>query len=193
MKKQNNNKSRQETFKMSALKHQNEDIGRKIWNKQPAVKVIIVVHSRYIDNKTRLYAKEIQITMEGLKEMLIKEEERLLSIKRVVDNRLINVPEGNLRITSTRKRPQFMHCTDKDNKRNEQGIYIKKENILLANHLAQKSYDQKVKKIVDRRLKQIGRLNKEYKDNELDELYNKLHPIRKTLIEPVELPWEQRL
>ena len=131
--------------------------------------------------------------MYGLKKMLINEEARLLSIKQIVDGRLNDVPDGCLRITSCRKRVQFMHCTDKDNKSKIQGSYIKQEDIALANRLAQKTYDQKVKKVVDRRLKQIERINKEYKDDEISELYDNLHPIRKGLIKAVEAPWEQRL
>jgi 2,3-bisphosphoglycerate-independent phosphoglycerate mutase len=53
-----------------------------------------------------------------------------------------------------------MHCIDKNNKSKEQGIYIKQEDIALAHRLAQKTYDHRVKKIVDRRLKQIESLNK---------------------------------
>lgn len=133
--------------------------------------------------------------MTRLKEMLMQEETRLLAIKEVVDNRLIDVPEGNLRITSNGKRPQFMHCSDcVDQKHSRrQGVYIKQDNQELALRLAQKSYDQKIQKLVDRRLKQLEKLAKEYEDNEIEEIYNKLHPIRKTLINPVETPWEQRL
>ncbi|WP_242831995.1 hypothetical protein [Butyrivibrio sp. VCD2006] len=141
----------------------------------------------------KVYTKEFYKYMYGLKELLTKEEARLYTIKQIVDDRLVNVPEGSLRITSTRNRVQFMHCIDKNNKSKEQGIYIKQEDISLAHRLAQKTYDHRVKKIVDRRLKQIESLNKEYMDNEIDELYNSLHPMRKTLIKAVETPWEQRL
>ena len=133
--------------------------------------------------------------MERLKEMLTKEEVRLLAIKQVVDNRLIDVPEGNLRITSNGKKPQFMYCSencDKERSKN-QGVYIKKENQELAYRLAQKSYDQKIKKLVDRRLKQLDKLTKEYEDDEIEEIFETLNPVRKTLIKPVEMPWEQRL
>ncbi len=133
--------------------------------------------------------------MQGLKEMLEHEEARLHAIKQVVDDRLRDVPEGNLRITSNGKRPQFMHCIDDENQKHskKQGVYIKQENYKLAYRLAQKAYDQKIKRLVDKRLKQLGKLTTEYRDNEIEELYEQLHPIRKTLIKPVEIPWEQRL
>ena len=131
--------------------------------------------------------------MYGLKVMLIKEKLRLQSIKQTVDNRLEDVPKGSLRITSSRKRVQFMHCTDMDDKRKEQGIYIKHEEISLAKALAQKAYDQKVQKLVDRRIRQLEKISKEYDDNEIEEIYSNLHPVRKNLIKPVEIPWEQKL
>lgn len=133
--------------------------------------------------------------MEKLKEMLMKEEARLQAIKLVVDERLMDVPEGYLRITSNGKRPQFMHCSDNcnQNQTRKQGAYIKQDEQELALRLAQKNYDQKIQKLVERRLKQLDKLTKEYEDNEIEEIYNKLHPIRKTLIKPVEIPWEQRL
>lgn len=128
--------------------------------------------------------------MNGLKELLKKEEERLRAIKRIVDKRLENVPDGTLRITSTRKnRVQYMHCTDNDAK----GKFIKQEDNELAYMLAQKSYDQKVKRLVDKRLKQIEKIAGEYEDSEITDLYDDLHSMRKTLVKPVETPWEQRL
>ncbi|SHN53528.1 hypothetical protein SAMN02745247_01026 [Butyrivibrio hungatei DSM 14810] len=61
--------------------------------------------------------------MNGLKELLKHEEEKLQAIKFVVDKRLKNVPDGALRITSTRKSQiQYMHCTEQD----KNGQFIKK-------------------------------------------------------------------
>ena len=51
--------------------------------------------------------------MLGLKKYLIAEEERLKNIDQVIDKRLIDVPEGNLRITSSGKHIQYMHCKEK--------------------------------------------------------------------------------
>ena len=131
--------------------------------------------------------------MIGLKKYLIEEEERFKKIKQVVDKRLVDVPEGNLRITSSGKHVQYMQCKEKDGKYRKQGNYIKKEDSSLAHRLAQKSYDQKIKRLVDRRVKQLEKLAKEYEDNEVEEIYDKLHHIRKTMINPVEIPWEKRL
>ena len=128
--------------------------------------------------------------MYGLNEVLRKEEARLKQIDQIVNKRLEVVPEGSLRITTTRKSQiQFMQCTGSGKK--EQ--FIKKNNVELARKLAQKSYDEKVKKLVERRLKQIEKLERECKDAEIEEIYDQLHPIRKAMIQPVEKPWEQRV
>lgn len=126
--------------------------------------------------------------MHGLKDLLIKEEERLRSIKDVVDNRLIEAPDGRLRITTAKKNVQYMHCTG-----SKEGAYIKKDDMGIIWGLAQKSYDLKVKRLVDRRLKQIEKVAEEYNDNEIENIYEQLHPIRKELVKAVEMPWEQRL
>ena len=117
------------------------------------------------------------------------EKSRLIRIKAAVDKRLMDVPEGALRITTSNNCTQFKQSLEA----NKKLTYIKKDDQQLAYRLAQKSYDQKIQKLVDRRLKQLDKLTKEYEDNEIAEIYDKLHPIRKTLIEPVEKPWEQRL
>lgn len=125
--------------------------------------------------------------MYGLKEITENEKHRLESIKQIVEKQLADVPDGKLRITSTGSYVQYMHCTADD----KQGKYLKKENQDLAIALAQKAYDQKVKRLVDRRLRQINKLSAEYKDDEIEEIYEKLHPVRRTLIQPVIKPWEQ--
>ncbi|WP_026510755.1 hypothetical protein [Butyrivibrio sp. LC3010] len=127
--------------------------------------------------------------MNGLKELLEIEKNRLIRIKSVVDDRLIEVPEGALRISTSNNCTQFKQSIETKKKL----IYIKKDDKQLAYRLAQKSYDQKVQKLVDRRLKQLDKFTEEYEDNEIEKIYNKLHPIRKALIQPVEISWEQRL
>ncbi len=131
--------------------------------------------------------------MQGLKELLTLEEQRLKKIKETVDGRLIDVPDGTLRVTSSKKKVQYIQCVEDINEAGYKLSYIKKEDMALVYALAQKSYDQKIKKLVDRRIKHIEKISREYEDNEIEEIYNNLHPARKTLIKPVEIPWEQKL
>lgn len=131
--------------------------------------------------------------MIGLKKYLIAEEERLEKIKHAVDMQLQNVPEGSLRISSNGKYTQYMHCTQKDGKFNKQGEYLKREDMSLAKELAQKTYNQKVKRIVDKRIKQVHALNTDYNDDEIADIYEHMIDKRKELINPVEEPWEQKV
>ncbi len=131
--------------------------------------------------------------MYGLKNLLNYEEKKLIRIKQLVDSNLSQAPEGSLRITSSGKQVQYMHCTGNDKKSKTQGIYIKKENEELARKLAQKGYDQKVKRIVDRRLKQIQNLNLEYEEREIEDIYRNIHDERKKLIRAYDMPFEQRV
>ena len=136
--------------------------------------------------------------MQGLKELLVKESKRIKEIKRTVDERLKDVPDGTLRITTAKKQVQYIQCkqvqcTETSDRQEFKLSYIKKDDLPLAKQLAQKSYDQKVKKLVDRREKQLERLVKEYNDDEIVAIYNSLNDKRKSLIKPVEPTYEQRL
>ncbi len=131
--------------------------------------------------------------MIGLKKYLMEEEKRLKDIKQVADKRLENVPEGNLRITSSGKHIQYMHCKEKNGEYQKQGEYLKKEDMPLVRKLAQKTYDQKIKRLVDKRLRQIQNINKDYIDNEIEFIYTKMSINRQELVKPIEKTWQQRV
>lgn len=131
--------------------------------------------------------------MIGLKNYLTEEENRLRRIKQIVDNRLQGAPEGCLRISSCRKKPNYMYCTEENGKLNKQGHYLKKDNVKIIQALAQKGYDRKIKFLVDKRIKQIHSLNNDYNDEEIEKIFNNLSDKRKELVKPVEMTWEQRL
>ena len=139
------------------------------------------------------YKNEKGKFMYGLKELLMKEEKRLNEIKKVVDDRLVNVPEGTLRITTAKKHIQYIHCTDDSSEDGHKLSYIKKGDFLLAKQLAQKSYDEKIQRLVNRRCKQLSKISKEYQDDELEIIYMNLHTTRRGLIQPIEKTWDQRV
>ena len=109
------------------------------------------------ENKIKRNKKERGIikVMQGLKELLTSEEQKLKKIKEVTDNRLVDVPDGTLRVTSSKNKVQYIQCVEDDNETGYRLSYIKKGDMALAFRLAQKSYDQKIQKLVDRRLKQL--------------------------------------
>ena len=54
-------------------------------------------------------------------------------------------------------------------------------------------FRSKVKKLVERRIKQLETICSEYKDTEIMQIYDSMNDIRKSMVIPVEPTWEQRL
>lgn len=124
--------------------------------------------------------------MQGLRDMLLKEQIYLEKIIEKAKMGLVEVPEGHLRISKDKNKPRYYQCID-DNK----GRYISKKDIELPGQLAQKTYNMSVLKKAEIRLKQIKKITPNYSDNEIEELYTSLHKERQALVTPVEPTWNQ--
>jgi len=127
--------------------------------------------------------------LRGLKNLLLEERKRLEKIIKVVQVQLKTMPEGSLRLSKSKEYIQYYHCTEE----NKLGKYIVKGNDELIQTLAQKSYDEKLLQLAEKRLKQIDRLLKDYEDDEIEEIFKKEHIERQRLIQPVEPTWDQRV
>ena len=75
----------------------------------------------------------------------------------------------------------------------ENGVYIPKKNEKLVRRLAQKSYDEKVLRLAEKRLFQIQRITRDYDDEEIEKIFLNEHRERQKLIQPIEPIWEQQL
>lgn len=127
--------------------------------------------------------------MKGLRNLLLAEQHKLENIINTTKARLDAAPGGSLRLSKSHGYVQY-YCYE-DEMRG--GNYITKENITLAQQLAQKSYDEKVLRLAEKRCSQIKRLLKDYNDDELEQIYFKEHPQRQKLICPVVQPWGHKL
>ena len=127
--------------------------------------------------------------MRELKKLLIKEKERLEEIVIKIKMQLNNTPKGTLRLSQSNSHVQFYHCTVE----NKKGKYIAKGNEKLVQQLAQKSYDEKVLKVAEKRLNQINRFLKDYEDDEIEQVFLNEHIERQRLIQPAEQTWERKL
>lgn len=127
--------------------------------------------------------------MNGLRDMLLEEQFRLEQIIKVTKQQLKNAPEGSLRLSKSQNCTQYYHCTDE----RKIGVYIAKSNEDLIRKLAQKSYDERVLRLAEKRVSQIQRLTKDYEDDEIASIYAREHIERQKLIQPMELPWKQKL
>ncbi|MGN0402362.1 MAG: hypothetical protein ACI4HQ_08905 [Acetatifactor sp.] len=129
--------------------------------------------------------------MYGLKEMLLEEKNRLQEIEEKTRNRLKVVPKGSLRISKSNKHIQYYHCTEENLHKN--GTYLHKTEDKLIRQLAQKAYDEKLLRLVEKRLRQIRRIAEEYQDDEIEKIFLREHEARRKLICPAEQTWNQQL
>lgn len=127
--------------------------------------------------------------MRGLKSKLLEEQKRLECIVEYQKSQLKDVPKGSLRISKSHGKLQFYQCTDE----NKKGKYVGKGNEKIIQGLAQKTYDERVLRLAEKRLAQISRITKDYEDNEIEKIYLKEHPERQKLIKPIEPTWETQL
>ncbi len=125
--------------------------------------------------------------MYGLKQLLEQEEYYLKNIS----NRLEKIP-----ITDDPKKLELSMKGENANYRyslNGQRVYIKKSNHQIAKELAQNGYYEKLTKLVSRRQRQIAGILKDYRDDEIERLYDNLHPARQRLITPIDPTWRQQV
>lgn len=127
--------------------------------------------------------------MIGLKNLLVAEGKRLEKIISIANAQLKHMPEGTLRLSKRKEFTQYYYCTEE----NKSGKYIRKENRNLVQMLAQKSYDEKLLELAEKRRKQINQILKDYEDDEIEQIYKNEHIARQCLIQPVESTWEQKV
>lgn len=133
--------------------------------------------------------RERKPELRGLKQLLLAERTRLEDIVKIKQAELENKPEGTLRLSKSKGITQYYHCTDE----NKLGKYIAKGNEKLIKALAQKSYDEKLLQLAEKRRKQIDRILIDYEDDEIEKIFKKEHVERQRLIQAVEPTWDQKV
>ena len=128
--------------------------------------------------------------MKGLKMLLKQEQDRLEEIVRKTSLQLQNVPRGTLEIGNANGYTQYYHCNSGDGNKK---IYLHKSQQDLACLLAQKTYDEKVFRLAQKRLQQIRTILKDYQDNEIEQIYRKQSQQRQQIVHPVEMTWEETI
>ncbi len=125
--------------------------------------------------------------MANFRKVLLKEQQRLEKIKKKAEEQLKNAPPGTLHISYSGKYVQYYH-----NIAGERRTYIPRKNEKLPFQLAQKAYDEKVLKLVKKRLTQIREILSDYEDTEIEKIYLSEIPERQRLIQPIEVTREER-
>lgn len=119
-------------------------------------------------------------------------EERLNFLNKTIkakEKALKRAPEGSLHISrdkygkaKEKTRTQFYHYTDADKKT---GTFIKAGKRALAERLAQKDYDQRILRSATQEEKALARCLKQYPEQLVEEVFDKLPEVRKELVVPI--------
>ena len=119
---------------------------------------------------------------------LMNELEELNIIKKKVCRSLKRMPEGNLVVTASNGIKQFYQKIEGTKGK---GTYLDKKHRKLIYSLAQKDYDERMLKEIEKRTKRLQRILDWLPDKGLEEVYEKLSPARKELVNPYVLTDEQ--
>lgn len=122
--------------------------------------------------------------MEEVRKALEARKEQLLHLKKTKEKALQNVPKGTLRICCNGNRIQYYHRKELEDRR---GTYLREKEKELAHKLAQKEYDQKVLRVIEKELSIVEKCLAGYPQTRAEDLYKKLHKERKKLVIPI---WE---
>lgn len=95
---------------------------------------------------------------------------------------LIQAPEGNLRISHQNEIPRYYW---KHSKTNAQGIYIRKNNLELAQQLAQKDYIEKFYQFTLKQKSLIEKFQSQYNWDKIAKFHETLSPTRQSLVTPM--------
>lgn len=128
-------------------------------------------------------------SMAGLKSILREEKKRLEELMEKSICQMKNLPEGTLRVSVDKGYPRYYRCQEGD----KVGNYIRKQDKEIAQKLAQKEYNSKVLQLIQKRLKQIENIIKDYEDDEIEKCFYGEHAAKQKLIVPVEQTWQDKL
>ena len=106
-------------------------------------------------------------------------------LKRIITEKEISLksaPVGRLRITSSRGNPQYRHAEGGNEK------YLSKSDMDLIKRIAQKEYDEEVVKSARSELTTLKTLVKKYEQGTFEDIYDRLAPARRELVEPIVVP-----
>lgn len=128
-------------------------------------------------------------SMAGLKSILREEKKRLEELMEKSICQMKNLPEGTLRVSVDKGYPRYYRCQEGD----KVGNYIRKQDKEIAQKLAQKEYNSKVLQLIQKRLKQIENIIKDYEDDEVEKCFYGEHAAKQKLIVPIEQTWQDKL
>lgn len=118
-----------------------------------------------------------------MKQIIRQKVAELNKILKIINARLIDSPEGSLKIQKRLGKTYYYHQIKENGKYVKH--YIGKDDIKLARELANKSYYIKVKPLLEKELKMYEALEKIYDREAVNSIYTSLSEERKCLVKPV--------
>lgn len=126
--------------------------------------------------------------MKEVMERLKGRKKQLLQWKREKEIALRSAPKGTLRVCCNGNRTQYYHRKDTGD---SNGIYLRKSEKELVCKLAQKEYDQKVLRAIEKELEVVEKCLASYSLRGAEAIYENLHETRKEIVIPILEPQEQ--
>ena len=127
-----------------------------------------------------------------LTQELKNKEKQLIMLQEQIKSSLQKAPEGKLRITHKKGKSLYYHKSIVNNKASYYGRYIRKEDVLLAQQLAQKEYEEILLKNIQNELKNVQNYLNKINEKGLTEAYELLSEDRKRLVIPKVLSVKQK-
>lgn len=116
------------------------------------------------------------------------EKQRLEKLSLYAENDIHNAPDGGLRVTHSEGKARFRH---RKSKADRNGAYIPRDQLSIAQALAQKTYAEKFIKTINPKLDLIDAILQEYEANPLENAYTSQTEIRQQLTRPYFLTDEE--
>ena len=133
--------------------------------------------------------------MEQLVKMLLEKRDKLLKIKQViisddtVNDYIIN--NGNLNIGYSNGSCQYYLRTEENKTDFPKGKYLQKSDMEIARKIAQRDYNRKMLKEIDKQLRLVERALMQLQDRKLEEIFIREGKARQKLLHPLVLPIEE--
>lgn len=127
------------------------------------------------------------LSYEGLIRCAEVRKQFLEDVIKKCENELSYAPDGELRVSSKRKKPTYYW---RKNDSDKQGTYLSASSMELAEKLAQKSADKRTLQVSEKELKYVTRFLDNYPPH-AESVYAGLSETRKKLVLPLEEPDEE--
>ncbi len=121
--------------------------------------------------------------MENIKEILQNRQSELLQWKAEKEKAIANAPTGTLRICNSGNRTQFYQRMEP---RDLNGRYINEKERPLAQTLAQKDYDKKVLRSIEKEINAIEKFFAACPTVKAEQVYERMHKERQKLVNPIQ-------